>query len=84
MEVSLKKFVDLFHMMYTAKYNVIFMGDIVNEFKRSDPFIFLTEKLPQAVFKEEEELHQALDDRLFKGFSFVKVSLLVWTLECGK
>ena len=64
MEVSLKKFVDLFHMMYTAKYNVIFMGDIVNEFKRSDPFIFLTEKLPQAVFKEEKNIKRWMTDFL--------------------
>ena len=66
-----EKVANLFHGMYTWKYSSILMGGIVNEFdsisnKGYDPLFFLEAQLPDALYEE-----------FFKGFSIVKVSLLV-------
>ena len=60
------KVVGLFHGMYTGKYSIMLMDEIVNKFKVLDPLTFL-----------EKELYEKLDEGFFEGFSIVKVSLLV-------
>ena len=56
-ESATGKVVGLFNAMYTGEYKIMFMGDVVNEFKRSNPLTFL-----------ETELHNKLVEGFFEGF----------------